>query len=305
MKNIQQFDVAIIGGASAGLAAALILGRSIRKTVVFDTGEPRNRPAAHAHNVFTRDGVSPLEILAIGREQLKAYPSVTIAQERVITAAKEDGAFRLETASGGTFVVRKVIIATGVKDILPEIAGIQALWGNKVIHCPYCHGWEAKNTPIALIGNDDMAYHLIPIVRNLNKDLTVFTNGKSAFSEEQQAKLQQQGIGLIETPVTAVEDAGDGMRLVLADGTVHHKQAAYVRAVRMQFNNELAVQLGCELEEAGSIKVDEFQQTTVPGVFAAGDVAHPMFHQVMAAAAGGLKAGGMCNGQLSMEDFEK
>ncbi|PSL31988.1 thioredoxin reductase [Chitinophaga ginsengisoli] len=305
MKNIQQLDVAIVGGASAGLAAALILGRSIRKTVVFDTGEPRNKPAARAHNVFTRDGVSPLEILHIGREQLKAYPSVTIAQDKVISAAKEEGGFRLETASGESYIARKVILATGVKDILPEIKGIHALWGDKVVHCPYCHGWEMKDTPMALIGNDDMAYHLITTIYNLNKDLTVFTNGQCAFSAEQQAKLQQRGIGLIETPVTAVEDAADGIRLILADGMVHHKHGAYVRAVRMEYHTALAVQLGCELEEAGSVKVDEFQQTTIPGVFAAGDVAHPMFHQVMAAAAGGLKAGGMCNGQMVAEDFEK
>jgi len=305
MKNIQQFDVAIIGGASAGLTAALILGRSIRKTVVFDTGEPRNKPAGHAHNVFTRDGTSPLELLNIGREQLKAYPSVTIAKERVITAVKEEGGFRLETASGEAYRVRKVILATGVKDVLPEIKGIETLWGNKVIHCPYCHGWEVRNTPIALIGNDEMAHHLIATIYNLNKDLTVFTNGKCTFSPEQQAKLQQKGIGLIETPVTAIEDDVDGIRLILEDGTVHHRHAAYVRAVRMQFNTELAVQLGCELEEAGCIKVDEFQQTTVPGVFAAGDVAHPMYHQVMAATASGLKAGGMCNGQITAEDFEK
>lgn len=305
MKNIQQFDVAIIGGASAGLAAALILGRSIRKTVVFDTGEPRNKPAAHAHNVFTRDGVSPLEILAIAKEQLKAYPTVSVAQDRVVSAAKENGAFRLETASGGTVVVRKLILATGVKDVLPEIAGIQALWGNKVIHCPYCHGFEVRNTPVALIGNDDMVFHQTGLIYNLNKDLTIFTNGKCAFSEEQQAKLQKQGIGLIETTVTAIEDEGDGIRIILADGTEHRRQAAYVKAVRMQFHTELAVQLGCELEEAGSIKVDEFQQTTVPGVFAAGDVAHPMMHQVMAAVAAGSKAGAMCNGQMAAEDFER
>jgi thioredoxin reductase len=304
MKNIQQFEVAIIGGASAGLSAALILGRSARKTVVFDTGEPRNKPAAHAHNVFTRDGVSPLEILATAKEQLKAYPSVNIVQERVITAAKEDRAFRLETASG-VFTARKVIMATGVKDILPEIEGIQALWGNKVIHCPYCHGWEARNTPIAFIANDEVAVHQIPLIYNLNKDLTIFTNGKSTFSEEQHTSFRKWGIGLIETHVTAIEDVADGIRIILADGAVHHKSAAYVRSVRLQFHNELAVQLGCELDESGAIKVDELQQTTIPGVFATGDVAHPMMHQVMVAAAGGLRAGGMCNAQISTEDFEK
>lgn len=305
MKNIQQFEVAIIGGASAGLSAALILGRSARKTVVFDAGEPRNRPAAHAHNVFTRDGESPLEILATAREQLKVYPSVTIVPERVITAAKEDGLFRLETASGETFVVRKVILATGVKDILPEIEGIQALWGNKVIHCPYCHGWEVRNTPIAFIANDEVAAHQIPLLYNLNKDLTIFTNGTSTFSAEQQAKFRERGIRFIETQVIAIEDTADGIRIRLADGEAHDKHAAYVRPARLQFHNELAVQLGCELDESGAIKVDESQQTTIPGVFATGDVAHPMMHQVMVAVAGGLRAGGMCNAQISTEDFEK
>jgi thioredoxin reductase len=305
MKNIQPFDVAIIGGASAGLSAALILGRSARKTVVFDTGDPRNKPAAHAHNVFTGDGVSPLEILAIGREQLKAYPSVTIAQEKVITAAQEDGGFRLETASGGIFTARKIILATGLKDILPDIKGIQALWGDKVIHCPYCHGWEVRNSPVALIGNEEMVYHQASVIYNLNKDLTIFTNGKATFSAEQQEKLQERGVGLIETPVAAIEDDADGIRLILADGTVHHKKASYVKAVGFHFNNELAVQLGCELEEGGAIKVDEFQQTTVPGVLAAGDVSHPMMHMVIAAAAGGVKAGAFCNGQMAKDEFEK
>lgn len=305
MKNIQQFDVAIVGGASAGLSAALLLGRSARKTVVFDTSEPRNKPAAHAHNVFTRDGVSPLEILSIAREQLNAYPSVSIAPEKVVKAAREGEGFRLETASGGAFIVRKVILATGVKDILPEIAGVQALWGDKVIHCPYCHGFEVRDTPIALIGNDDMVYHVAGVIYNLNKDLTIFTNGKTVFSAEQQAKLQERGVGLIETNVTAIADEADGIRLTLADGTEHYKKAAYVKPLRLQFHNELAVQLGCELEEGGAIKVDEFQQTTVPGVFAAGDVAHPMMHQVMAAVASAAKAAASCNGQMAKEDFEK
>ncbi|PWV48864.1 NAD(P)/FAD-dependent oxidoreductase [Chitinophaga sp. S165] len=304
MKNIQQFEVAIIGGASAGLSAALILGRSARKTVVFDTGEPRNRPAAHAHNVFTRDGVSPMEILATAKEQLKPYPSVVTVQERVLTAAKEEGVFRLETAAG-VYTARKVILATGVKDILPEIKGIQELWGNKVIHCPYCHGWEVRNTPVGFIANDEIATHQIPLLYNLNKDLTIFTNGKSAFSEEQHEKFRNRGIGFIETPVTAIEDVADGINIVLADGSVHHKYATYVRPVRLQFHNELAIQLGCELDESGAIKVDELQQTTIPGVLAIGDVAHPMMHQVMVAAAGGLRAGGLCNAQISAEDFEK
>lgn len=299
MKNTL-FEVAIIGGASAGLSAALSLGRSARKTVVFDTGNPRNKPAAHAQNLFTRDGTPPLELLSIAREQLKKYPSVEIRKEKVITAVKGGDRFLLTTAEGEEYEVRKVILATGVKDLLPEVPGVSELWGNKAIHCPYCHGWETKDGPAAIIGNDAAVAHQAPLILNLNKELTIFTNGKSTADIE---PLQRKGIQVIETPVTAVKDDGEGIRIVLADGTEHYKRVAYVRPLKLLFNNELAVQLGCELDEEGAVKVSEFQETTVPGVLAAGDISHPRMHQVSMAAAGGHKAGGFCNGQLCQEDF--
>jgi thioredoxin reductase len=247
-----------------------------------------------------------MKLLAIAREQLQVYPTVTLMPEKIVSAEREEGGlFRLVAASGETFRVRKVILATGVKDILPEIKGIQALWGSKAIHCPYCHGWEIRDTPAAFIGNDEAVLHQLSLIYNLNKDLTIFTNGKSSFPADQHEKWSKKGIAVIETPVAAIEDEGEGIRIVLADGSSHYKTATYVRPLRLHFNNELAIQLGCELQEGGAIKVNEFQQTTVAGVLAVGDVAHPMFHQVMAAATGGVTAGAVCNREIAAEDFEK
>lgn len=290
-------DTAIIGGASAGLAAALTLGRCTRRTIVFDTGAPRNLPAAHAQNFFTRDGTPPLEILAIGREQLRIYPSVEIVQDKVITAEKKEGHFLLGTASGQQFTTRSIILATGVKDVLPDIEGVQKLWGNKIIHCPYCHGWENKDTPVAIVVNGEDAFHITMMVHNLNKDLVVLTNGKSTIPE----KLP---VTVIEKVIQRMEEDGEGLKITFADGSTLHKAAAYMRG-KVMFHNELAQQLGCELTEAGSVKVDATYQTTVPYVFAAGDLSHPGLHQVSVASTGGHIAAAVCNGMLCKEDFEK
>lgn len=294
---INMLDTAIIGGASAGLAAALTLGRSARRTIVFDTGAPRNLPAAHAQNFFTRDGTPPLEILAIGREQLRIYPSVEIMQDKVTAAVKKDGHFQLSTASGKQITARSIILATGVKDVLPDIEGVKNLWGNKIIHCPYCHGWENKDKPVAIVANGEDAFHYAMMVHNLNKELVILTNGKSTIPE----KLP---ITVIEKVIQRMEEDGEGLKITFADGSTLHKAAVYMRG-KVVFQNELAQQLGCELTEAGSVKVDASYQSTIPYVFAAGDLSHPGLHQVSVAATGGHIAAAVCNGMLCKEDFEK
>lgn len=301
--NNKLYDIAIVGGASAGLAAALTAGRTNRKTIVFDTGEPRNKPATHAHNIFTRDGQPPLELLAIGRQQLVQYTSVELKSEYVLSAEKTNNAFSLSTANGAHYSARKIILATGVRDILPAIPGLQQLWGSKVLHCPYCHGWEVRNTPVALIGNGETASHLAAIVHNLNPQLTIFTNEASSIIAEKRDLLERKGVRIVETAIDNIADVHNGIRITLADGSVQHFSAAYARAERLHFNNQLAVQLGCELTEAGSVQVDDLQQTTVHGVFAAGDLSHPGLHQVAIAAAGGHKAAALCNNQLCEEDL--
>ena len=303
--NTATYEAAIVGGSSAGLAAALTLGRFGRRAIVFDSGTPRNKPAAHAHNFFTRDGEPPAELLRIGREQLKPYPSVVLQPLSITTAEKTPGGFLLTASGGERFATQKIIIATGVKDVMPAIDGMAELWGQSVFHCPYCHGWEVKGEPVAIIANGDNAWHFAQIVSALNKDILFLTNGPSTLSEEQTGKLRRKGFSIIETPVSAIQKENGGIRIVLANGESVYRKAAYYRAENLHYHTELAEQLGCELSEAGSVVVNGMFETSVPGVFAAGDVSHDRLHQVSMAAAGGHTAAAACNGQLCAEYFEK
>lgn len=298
---MEHYEIAIIGGSSAGLAAAQTCGRLARKTIVFDTGENRNKPTAHAHNFFTRDGIAPSELLAIGREELKTYPSVIISHHKIINASKQGADFLLETAEGKQFSAHNVILATGVKDVLPPIEGVQELWGTRIVHCPFCHGWELKDEPIALIAEGEVAYEMAVMINHLNKDMTILSNGGAPLPKD----LSHKGIQVIDTPITKISAAGEGIDIRFADGSILHKTAAYLKSKELAFNNALAIQLGCELTEAGSVKVDEYKQTSIPNVWAAGDLSHPGMHQVSMAAAGGHLAAAMCIRQLNKEDFER
>ena len=303
--NTATYEAAIIGGSSAGLAAALTLGRFGRRVIVFDSGAPRNKPAAHAHNFFTRDGEPPAELLRIAREQLKPYPSIVLQPLSITGAEKTPDGFQLTGSGGERFATKKLIITTGVKDLLPAIGGMAELWGQSVFHCPYCHGWEVKGEPVAIIANGDNAWHFAQIVSALNKDIAFLTNGPSTLSEEQTGKLRRKGFSIIETPLSAIQKENGGIRIVFADGESIHRTAAYYRGDNLQYHNELARQLGCELSDAGSVVVNGMFETSVPGVFAAGDVSHDRLHQVSMAAAGGHTAAAACNGQLCAEDFEE
>lgn len=304
MQKTIETEVAVIGGATAGLAAALTLGRSMRNAIIFDTGSPRNKPAAHAHNLFTRDGTPPAELLRIAREQLVLYPTVQIEQAAITSARAENGRFTLQADNGHTYHAQRVIIATGVKDELPAIPGVAELWGSKLFHCPYCHGWEVKDLPVALLGNGEMAYEFTRLLYHLNKDLVICTNGPATFTEEQRKSLARRNVAVLEETVEKVEDAPGGILITLSNGTVLRKSAAYIKT-NIVYHTELAVQLGCELTEQGGIKVNGQCETSVQGVLAAGDVSGGTPHQVSAAAASGHLAGAMCNNMLAKEAFEK
>lgn len=303
MKDHIDYEVAIIGGSSAGLAAALTLGRALRKTVVFDSGAPRNQPSPHAHNFFTRDGAAPAELLRIGREQLQRYDSVSLRSGKIVQAQKQGDAFLLTAEDGTEVTARNVILATGLRDILPDIDGLRELWGRYVIHCPFCHGWEVKDRPIAIIMNGDAAGEMLALIRNWNRDLRLFTNGPAKLTQELRDWMTDQDIEMRDTPIASLREDRDGLRVHFSDGHEETLAAVYARGT-YHFNNELAVQLGCKLGETGHVVADEMQQTSVPGVFAVGDLAHPGAHQVALAAAAGHKAGLACSRSLIMEDYE-
>jgi thioredoxin reductase len=297
------FDVAVIGGSHCGLAAALTLGRSKRTAVVFDAGKPRNETASHAYNYSGNDGASPATIRASGIRDLQKYQGIKIVKQKIVTATLTSKGFELTTEDGKTYQTRKVILATGVTDQLPVINGFEHLWGRKIFHCTYCHGWEIKDRPAIIIAKGTIAWEMAITTSHWNSQLTFLLNGTTIEDADKRNRLLQKGYQLIETPVTGLIDEADHVRILLSNGMQLTSNAVYAKPARVIYNNELAVQLGCALEKCGSVLVDNSMQTSVAGVFAAGDVSHPGYHQVSEAISTGHKAAVFCNNQLMREDF--
>jgi thioredoxin reductase len=302
------YDVLIAGGGPAGLSAALLLGRSRRSTLVCDGGEPRNAASPAAHSFLTQDGTPPLELRRIGREQLAAYPSVEVADTEILDVVPVDGRFEATLGDGRNVEARKVILATGVRDELPAIDGLAELWGTDVFHCPYCHGWEVRDRPLAILPNGatpDILWHMVTLIRNWSRDVVLLTNGGNGLGPEERERLQAMNVGLREDPIARLEHkAGRLTQIVFADGAALPRGGVFVRPVQHP-RNELALRLGCEVSDdaiPGLIRVDPIWQATVPGVYAVGDVATQM-QQVATAVSSGATAGAIANHALVMDDL--
>lgn len=297
MENQADFDVLIIGGSYAGLSAALTLGRASRRVLVLDSGQPCNRPTPHAHNFLTQDGRPPAAVAAEARAQVLAYPTVQLLSEAAGAATGSDGDFTLTTATGRTVRGRKLLFATGVRDILPPQPGVAECWGKSAIHCPYCHGYEYRGQPTGTLLNGDAALEHARLLRQWTDQLTVFTNGPATFAPEQRARLAAAGVGVEETPIRELRHhAGQLTHVVLADGRPVPLAALYIRP-GMEQHCPLPRELGCAYTEAGYLQVDGMQKTTAPGIYAAGD-ATVLMRAVSLAVAGGGLAGAMLNHEL-------
>jgi thioredoxin reductase len=295
-------DVIIIGAGAAGLSGALMLGRARRRVLVCDGGDPRNAPASHSHSFFTRDGVPPLEMLRIGREQLDAYEGVRVVKGDVSDVVAEEDRFAVTLGDGSRHRARRILLATGVRDELPPIGGLRELWGKSVVHCPYCHGWEVRGEPLALYADGEMAVEFAALLKGWSDDLAICTDGPSTISPEDRARLAANGIAIHEEPIERLEGRdGNLERIVFTGGKSIERRALFIRPPQRQ-RSALAARLGCEFTDAGHVKVDATMQTTVPGVYAAGDMAMPMQQVVMAAGAGS-QAGAAINGALCREEF--
>jgi thioredoxin reductase len=301
------YDVVVVGGGPAGLNAALVSGRQRRKVLLLDSGEPRNAPAAEMHMFLSRDGASPAELRRIGREQLAAYPSVEIREALVATAAaQEANGFTLTLADGSRVAARKLILATGQVDVLDQVAGVGELFGRGVYHCPFCHGWETRGMTIAVLGRElPQIMQALYIADRFSDDVVVCTDGHPV-PEQAASKLAAAGIVVDETPVSRIEGKEGEVRLVLADGRVLERQAVYHRAPTRQ-HSALAEQLGCEMLPDECIRVNEFQRTSVPGVYAAGDAARlealpDALTFVITGAADGARAAVWLDQELFRED---
>ncbi len=301
--HVFDFEVAVIGGSHAGLAAAHTLGRSKRSTVVFDTGNPRNKAAGRSHNLSVHDGALPEALRDIARQQLQQFQHVQSQQQLVVGAVAWHEGFQLTTANGEVLTARKLILATGVTDHLLPVEGLTELWGKQVLHCTYCHGWEARDQPALVLVYGSIAWEVAMTLRQWNPSLTFLLHGSTVEDIVKKEYLLQRGWPLIETPVNCVALQDDRVVVRLADGQAIVAPVMYTKPVRVQFHNELAIMLGCQLSKSGAVLTDAGMQTSVPGIFAAGDLAHPGYHQVSEAISTGHKAAAFCNTQLSREDF--
>ncbi|MFK4105652.1 NAD(P)/FAD-dependent oxidoreductase [Streptomyces sp. NPDC019531] len=266
------YDVLVVGGGPAGLNAALVAGRQRRSVLLLDSGVPRNAPATEMHMLLSRDGFPPAELRRIGREQLAVYPGVEIREALVTTAETDGSGFVLTLGDGARVSGRKVIIATGQVDVLDQVEGLSELFGRGVYHCPFCHGWETRGRKLAVLGHEfPQVMQALYVADRFSHDVIVCTDGHPV-PEQAAGKLAEAGIAVDETPVSRIEGKESEIRIVLADGRVLDRQAVYHRAPTRQ-HSPLAEQLGCRILPDGCVRVDEFQRTSVPGVYAAGDAA--------------------------------
>ncbi|MEU4195950.1 NAD(P)/FAD-dependent oxidoreductase [Kribbella sp. NPDC026611] len=303
-----KYDVIVIGGGAAGLSGALALVRSRRSVLVVDDGTPRNAPADGVHNFLTRDGVPPGEIYALGRQEVAGYGGEFV-NGTVTTAGRDDNGFTVGLADGTTYRGRRLLVTTGLTDVLPDVPGLAERWGKDVVHCPYCHGWEIKDQAIGVLATGAMAVHQAQLFRQLSDDVTLFLHTAPDLTDEQWEELAARGIAVVQGKVEQLEVTGDRITGVrLEGGKVVPRQAIAVQTTVRARAGFLA-DLGLEatvveangVEVGTAVTVDGMGATAVPGVFAAGNVSSPMA-QVMPSAAAGLMAGAGLNFDLIGEE---
>ena len=306
----ETYDVVVIGGGAAGLAGAVALARSRRSVLVVDAGEPRNVPADHVHNFLTRDGMPPPEIYAAGRAEVARYGGHV--QTGRVTALSRDGDRFAVQIGDQAVTARRLLVATGLRDELPDVPGLAERWGIDVLHCPYCHGWEVRDQRIGILATGPAAAHQALLFRQLSPHVTVLAHTPLELTPEQQGQFGALGIGVIEGPVTGVETEDGGLTGVrLADGARVALDALIV-APRMTANAELLAPLGLTPTEVRmgeqvmgtQIEADASGATSVPGVWVAGNLAS-IAAQVITSAAAGLTAAAAINGDLAAEDAKR
>jgi len=302
MTDNKYFDVIIIGGSYAGLAAAMSLGRALIKTLIIDNGNPCNRQTPHSHNFLTNDGKTPAEIATLAKRQVSNYDSVSFLNDTAINAERTSNGFKIHVAGGENFETKKLIFATGIKDTLPPIKGFSECWGISVLHCPYCHGYEIRNKRTGIFGNGVTGFEFAKLISNWTNDLTIFTNGDSSFSTDQKNKLHTHQIKIIENKIERLDHSnGYVNRILFKDGSVLPIDAIYAPSPFEQ-HCKIPETLGCELTDEGYIKTDQFHETTIKDVFAIGDNATKT-RTVANAVAMGNHAGMTLSKKMIIEEF--
>lgn len=297
-------DALIVGGSHAGLSAAMALGRLRRKAVVIDDALPRNRFSSHANNLAGLDGIDPNEWRLKAISDLVRYPTIEFKADRVTKIHPENSGFRAHLESGTSLFSRKIILACGIKDILPDIPGFSELWGKGVYHCPYCHGFEVQDRTLAVLGDEAYLKHMVPMLPGLSNRVIAFSNGANVSSATRDI-FQSASIRIYSEPVERLIHDGDDLSSVaLTGGQVVLVDALfYGKLAPITMSSDLPNQLGCSTDEMGRLITNPMAETSVSGVFAAGDIAS-MQQSVAGALASGQMAGSGAVHQLLHEDFK-
>ncbi len=302
MIDNKTFDVIIVGGSYAGLSAAMALGRSLRNVLIIDNGKPCNRQTPYSHNFITQDGIKPSVIAQKAKEEVLNYDTIKFLNDFAIRGQKTKNGFEIITENGKKIKSKKLIFSTGIKDTMPEIKGFSDCWGISVIHCPYCHGFEFKGQKTGIIANGNTAFHVASLVNNLTDKISILTSGKSNFTTEQTEKLKKNNIEIIETEISEIEhNKGNINNVVFKNEKKINFDAVYAAIPFVQHSN-IPASLGCKLTEQGHIEVDDFQKTSIEGIYACGDNSTRMRSVANAVASGNI-AGAMTNMELINDNF--
>ncbi|RKD75993.1 thioredoxin reductase [Sinobaca qinghaiensis] len=296
-------DCAVIGGGPAGLNASLVLGRARRKIILFDDNRPRNAVTSESHGFITRDGIDPQELKRIAQDELRKYPDVRVEKQRVREIQKKEQHFQITMENGDIYQAKKVILATGFKEIMPDVKRVAEFYGNSLFSCPYCDGWELRDQPLAVISENPHAFHMAKIVSNWTDDVIVCTNGRQILSEDEKEILGRKHIHVYEEKILSlIGECGALEEIAFVDGTTVKRTGGFITPEWTQ-SSPFASALGCARNERGGIDVDQMKQTTIPGVFACGDTLMAGPSQLIIAAGEGSMAGAAVNAALVEESF--
>jgi thioredoxin reductase len=296
-------DVIIVGAGPAGLSAALVLGRCRRRVLICDAGNPRNAASHHLHGFLTRDGIEPGEFLRIGRDQLRPYETVELRQATVTDARKVATGFEVLLDNGERLQSRKLLLATGVTDDIPEVEGFREFYGTSVFHCPYCDGWEMREQPLAIYGEGENGAGLALELTLWTDSLVLCTDGPSRLTEKELQRLAHHNIAVREEKIAHLEgESGKLERIIFANGDIVPVRGMFFSTGQRQ-TSDLPAKLGCEFTDQGGVRTGNYEITNIPGLYVAGDASR-LVQFVIVAASEGAQAAVAINKELLQQDLD-
>lgn len=286
-------DVIIIGGGAAGLNAALVLGRARRKVLVIDEEMPRNRVTRESHGFLSRDGISPSEFRRISREQILNYPSVSFESDVVNAVTGSDGDFRVAVESGTVFSSRKVLFATGMKDVLPAVDGLEEVYGTSAFVCPFCDGWELRDRKVCVIATNEMVFHLVKVLSGWTKNITLLTNGLEMVTDEQLVELERHSIQVTKDKIKKIESVQGMVNKIIFQTDADIECEGIFFTPNLVQGTSIPASLGIKMTDDGpypAIAIDQMGHTNVKGVYSAGDASTKFYQLIYAASSGAIAA---------------